>query len=199
MICYIEDKKYSQSGFYYLDPTYDAKYSETDDFNNLFNMFLVPIYDINYGKSTSFSDKNSYILKNDYKQYQELRFSSTAWYLNDGFKEYLNSNIKILDEINTSYAKIKQKYGNVSLSEHLQKDESLIYQAMSSNSNPIPINVLQDALYKVYKAMGLCKTKDDFGKVYHSLKQNINDASKNFDFGALNEFYCINCAQDIEF
>ena len=199
LVTYIKDDKYKVNGYYYMDPTCDAelrKYKRIKNRSFLFNNFMIPFSDMKY--STRELKEMKYNHFYDYKDSSEpanqnfkkilydstLKFSEEHLVINKEFQKSLESNQKLMSELMKNYDLDLNK----TTFEKLYKNPQLLEGVLNDNSQPIPLNCLINALYKVFDAMKIYSTKELNFK-FTKLVINANILCNEFDFkqGAKNE------------
>lgn len=202
LISYIRDNKYNVDGYYYLDPTNDSDITYHEDIKDRdisINAFLVPLCDLKHTTEKSIvtldshfiefrylgDDYNFYDNKPEYESY--LSLTGSGFKLHDKeFNKYLNTNLKIIDDLNQQYNKIKKD--NTPLCKYLKKDDSLIKDMLIKNSKPISLDVYINALNAVLKTLNITENKKDtFLYVKKIINNSIENSREYFTKKAKNE------------
>lgn len=203
LIIYLKDEKYNLEGYYYFDPTWDAK---RQDEEYKFNFFMLPIEEI----------KNI----NEYKIYTEnVKFSGTEEKTShENFLSYYNrpeTNNKV--SIGSSSAKICEEFYNFIKNdknlfndfEKIKKSNKDIDSIIKNNFNEfLPAIIKQTkkldfkTFYKILynvlkKSSNLTEHKQKL-KLESILKYNINISKNYFDNNANTVFKASKTEQEYE-
>ena len=201
LICYIKDDKYKINGYYFMDPTSDVElrlYKKVQNRSFFFNNFMVPLADMKFStreyKEMKFNHFYDYDdLENDEPATQyfkktlydsSLKFNQDSFVINKDFEKALKCNEKIMSDLLKNY--------NIDLNktsfDKLYKNPKLLEGALIDNSEPIPLNALINACYKVFDAMKIYPTKDkNFYFTKMIINENILGNEMDFNKGAKNE------------
>jgi hypothetical protein len=209
LMVYLKDEKYGIDGYYYLDPTWDAKVG--NDFQGFLNHFLVPISDIQNIKKYDILDKSVDFSKTCYVDLTSpglnsfnrrvtshaVSFNKEKVEINKEFAEYLCQNKEYLEIIDK---KINETHPNTPVAlndkqkieravKFLEHNFSCVYGKMQQESKPVSIQSISSALGTVLKAKDSSLSKDEVRqKVAKIVKTNIKRSREHFKIRSSNCF-----------